>query len=50
MHNTDFKTVQRWYIKGWIVYYIEAGRVPHTDYVCFEAVSKSNRLMKIDRN
>ena len=30
--------------------YIEAGRVPHSDYVYLEAISKSNTLMKIDRN
>ena len=29
---------------------IEAGHVPHIDYVCFKAVSKSNTLKKIDRN
>ena len=29
---------------------IEPGRVPHTDYVYVEAISKSNMLMKIDRN
>ena len=29
---------------------IEADRVPHTDYVSVEAISKSNELMKIDRN
>ena len=29
---------------------IEAGRVPHTDYVYFEAISKTNMLIKIDRN
>ena len=28
---------------------IEAGRVPHNDYVYVEAISKSNALMKIDR-
>ena len=27
-----------------------AGRVPHIDYVNCEAISKSNRLMKFDRN
>ena len=27
---------------------IEAGRVPHTDYVYFEPISKSNMLMKFD--
>ena len=30
--------------------YIEAGRVPHSDYVYLEAIFKSNTLMKIDRN
>ena len=32
--------------------YIEVGRVPHSDYVYLEAISKSlsNTLMKIDRN
>ena len=29
---------------------IEAGRVLHTDYIYIEAVSKSNTLMKLDRN
>ena len=29
---------------------IEAGSVPHTDYVYFEVISKSNMLMKFDRN
>ena len=29
---------------------IEAGRVPHIDYVYVEAVSKSNTLLKFDRN
>ena len=29
---------------------IEAGRVPHTDYVHCEAISNSNSLMKFDRN
>ena len=29
---------------------IEAGRVPHIDYVYCEAISKGNRLMKFDRN
>ena len=29
---------------------IEARRVSHTDYVYFETLSKSNMLMKIDRN
>ena len=29
---------------------IEAGRVPHTDCGYFEAISKSNMLMKFDRN
>ena len=27
---------------------IEDGRVPHIDYLYFEAISKSNTLMKID--
>ena len=30
--------------------YIEAGRVPHSDYVYVEAIFESNTLMKIDRN
>ena len=29
---------------------MEAGRVPHTGYVGFEAISKSNILMKFDQN
>ena len=29
---------------------IEAGRVPHIDYVYVEAISKNNWLMKFDRN
>ena len=29
---------------------IEAGRVPHNDYVYVEAISKSNSVMKFDRN
>ena len=29
---------------------IEAGRVPHIDYVYCEAISKSNMLMKFHRN
>ena len=29
---------------------IEAGRVHHIDYVYVEAISKSNWLMKFDRN
>ena len=29
---------------------IEAGRVPHTDYVYFESISKSNMFMKLPRN
>ena len=29
---------------------IEAGRVPHTEFVYFEAISKINTLMKFDRN
>ena len=29
---------------------IEAGRVPHIDYVYCEAMSKSNTLMKFHRN
>ena len=28
----------------------EVGRVPHIDYVYVEAISKSNSLMKLDRN
>ena len=30
--------------------YIEAGRVPHIDYDYVEVISKSNALMKFDRN
>ena len=40
--------VQRWYRSGWG--YFEAGRVPHTDYVYFEALSNGNTLMKVDPN
>ena len=29
---------------------MEAGRVPHTDYVYFIPISASNMLMKFDRN
>ena len=29
---------------------IEAGRVPHIDYVYFEALSKNNTVIKFDRN
>ena len=29
---------------------IEAGRVPHIDYAYVEVISKSNALMKFDRN
>ena len=29
---------------------IKAGRVPHIDYVNCEAISKSNTLMKFERN
>ena len=29
---------------------MEAGRVPHNDYVYDEAISKSNALVKTDRN
>ena len=29
---------------------IEAGRVPHIDYVYCKAISKSNTLMKFHRN
>ena len=29
---------------------IEKGRVPHMDYFYCEAISKSNTLMKFDRN
>ena len=29
---------------------IEAGRMPHTDYVYFDDISKSNRFAKFDRN
>ena len=29
---------------------IEAGRVPHIDYVNVEVISKSNSLMKFDQN
>ena len=29
---------------------IEAGRVSHTDYFYFEAISKRNSLMKFDGN
>ena len=29
---------------------VEAGRVPHIDYIYFKAVSESNMLMKFDRN
>ena len=29
---------------------MEAGLVPHTDYVYFEAISKNNTLIKFDRN
>ena len=29
---------------------MEAGRVPHIDYVYFASVSKNNALMKFDRN
>ena len=29
---------------------IEAGRVPHIDYVYVKAISKSNALMKLERN
>ena len=29
---------------------IKAGHVPHIDYVYFKAISKSNMLVKFDRN
>ena len=29
---------------------IEAGRVPHNDYVYVEGMSKDNTLIKFDRN
>ena len=47
MRSIGFKAVRRWYIRAGC---IEAGRVPHTDYVYFEAISKSNTLMNFDRN
>ena len=30
--------------------YVEAGRGFHIDHVCCEAITKSNTLMKFDRN
>ena len=29
---------------------IDAGRVPHIDYVSCEAISRSNTLMRFERN
>ena len=34
MHNIGFKAIQSWYIR------IKVGRVSHTDYVYFQAISK----------
>ena len=44
----SFKAVQGCYIRGWIV--SKQVRVPHIDYVYVEAISKSNALMKFNRN
>ena len=46
MHNIGFNYREVYQGLGCI----EAGRVPHIDYVYFEAVSKRNTLVKFDRN
>ena len=48
MHTIGFKAVQRWCKKG--LNCIEAGRVPHMDYVYVKAMSKNDPFMKFDRN
>ena len=48
MHNVRFKAVQMRYIIG--MGCMEGGHVPHTDYVCFEAISERNTLMNFERN
>ena len=48
MHNISFKLFCGGGILG--LARIEAGRVPHIDFVYFKAISKSNTFMTFDRN
>ena len=45
MHNIGLNCTEVIYKGLWC---IEADPVPHSVYVCFEAISKGNTLLKID--